>query len=66
VFPILAPELITAREDELRRQAEAGPNGTTHGKPAGGAGSWRLALGNRLVAMGSRIRGEPKRGMEAC
>jgi hypothetical protein len=68
VFPILAPELVRARTEELRHDAAPGLDGRSGGgpRPVRPERRWRLALGNRLVAMGTRLLGEPQRTMEVC
>ena len=58
--PMMAPEMISARVEELRRESDA------KGRKPGGAQrvrrlGLRAALGVRLVSLGCRLLGEPVR-----
>ena len=60
MFPMMAPEMISARVEELRREGDAKGR-----RPGGAQRGWRLglraALGVRLVSLGCRLLGEPVR-----
>jgi hypothetical protein len=60
MFPLMAPEMISARVEELRREGEAKgrmPGGAAHCRRLG----LRAALGVRLVWLGCRLLREPVR-----
>jgi hypothetical protein len=60
MFPMMAPEMISARVEELRRAGDAKgrmPGGASRGRRPG----LRTALGVRLVSLGCRLLGEPVR-----
>jgi hypothetical protein len=60
MYPMMGPELISARVEELRREGEAkGPE--PRGVPRGLCLGLRAALGVRLVSLGCRLLGEPVR-----
>jgi hypothetical protein len=60
MFPLMAPEMVEARVEELRRVggAKARRAGTAR---AGRSAGLRSALGVRLVSLGCRLLGEPVR-----
>jgi hypothetical protein len=60
MFPLMAPEMVTARVEELRRVGEARARGAGSARVGRGAGL-RAALGVRLVSVGCRLLGEPVR-----
>jgi hypothetical protein len=60
MYPMMAPEMISARVEELRRVGEARgrmPRGATRGLRL----RLRAALGMRLVWLGCRLLREPVR-----
>jgi hypothetical protein len=60
MYPMMAPELISARVEELRREGEA-KGREPRGVPRGLRLGLRAALGVRLVSLGCRLLGEPVR-----
>jgi len=60
MFPMLAPEMVRARVEELRRDGQT--KARRVGRAGAGRGSGlRSALGVRLVSLGCRLLGEPVR-----
>jgi hypothetical protein len=58
MFPLMAPEMVRARVEALRRENEwRALRGGTAGRRVG----LRALLGARLVSMGCRLLGEPAR-----
>ncbi|MGH2581168.1 MAG: hypothetical protein ACRDHK_10975 [Actinomycetota bacterium] len=60
MFPMMAPEMISARVEELRREGDAKgrmPGGAVRGRRLGR----RAALGVSLVSLGCRLLREPVR-----
>ena len=58
MFPLMAPEMVRARVEDLRRENDwRAHRGGTAGRRVG----LRAALGVRLVSMGRRLLGEPAR-----
>jgi hypothetical protein len=58
MYPVMAPEMISARVEELLREGDAKgrkPRGAPRGRRL------RAALGVRLVWLGFRLLGEPVR-----
>jgi hypothetical protein len=60
MYPMTAPELISARVEKLRRDGEA-KGREPRGVPRGPRLGLRAALGVRLVSLGCRLLGEPVR-----
>ena len=60
MYPMMAPEMISARVDELRREGEA-KSREPRGAPRGLRLGLRAALGVRLVSLGCRLLREPVR-----
>jgi len=60
MFPLMAPEMVEARVEELHRQS--GASARRGGRVrAGRRAGLRSALGLRLVSLGCRLLGEPVR-----
>jgi len=59
MFPMMAPEMVSARVEELRREGDA--TARRAGAAPGRSGGLRAALGVRLVSLGFRLLGEPVR-----
>jgi len=60
MFPMMGPEMLKARVEELRREGEArarSAGGATPGRRVG----LRAALGVCLVSLGGHLLGEPAR-----
>jgi hypothetical protein len=60
MFPMMGPEMLKARVEELLREGEAtarSAGGATPGRRVG----LRAALGVRLVSVGGQLLGEPVR-----
>jgi hypothetical protein len=60
MYPMMAPEMISARVEELRREGEARGR-EPRGAPRGLRPGLRSALGVRLVSLGCRLLREPGR-----
>ena len=60
MYPLMAPEMISGRVEELRRKGEARGR-EPRGAPAGLRLGLRAALGVRLVSLGCRLLHEPVR-----
>ena len=60
MYPMMAPELISARVEKLRREGEA-KGREPRGVPRGLRLGLRAALGARLVSLGFRLLREPVR-----
>ena len=60
MYPMMAPEMISARVEELRREGEARGR-EPRGAPRGLRLGLRAALGIRLVSLGCRLLREPVR-----
>lgn len=58
---MLAPEMIIARVEQLRREGDAKGVRKPRGAPRGLRLGLRAALGVRLVSLGCRLLGEPVR-----
>ncbi len=60
MFPLMAPEMVEARVEDLRRAGE--PRARRAGRArTGRSAGFRSALGLRLVSLGCRLLGEPVR-----
>jgi hypothetical protein len=57
MFPMMGPEMLKARVEELRREGDARARGAAPGRRVG----LRAALGVRLVSLGGHLLGEPAR-----
>jgi hypothetical protein len=64
MFPMMAPEMISARVDELRREGDA-KDRKSRGAARGRRLGIRAALGVRLVSLGCRLLREPVRAERA-
>jgi hypothetical protein len=60
MYPLMAPEMISARVEELLREGDA-KGRKPRGAPRGRLLRLRAALGVRLVWLGCRLLGEPVR-----
>jgi hypothetical protein len=60
MYPLMAPELISTRVEELRREGEA-KGREPRGVPRGLRPGLRATLGVRLVSLGCRLLREPVR-----
>jgi hypothetical protein len=59
MYPLLGPEMVKARVEELRRE---GAKARRAGRAVGGrSAGLRSALGARFVSLGLRLLGEPAR-----